>query len=145
MRIVDRLKEYLASRNITHSSFQRTCRLSNGYLSNLLKGKGAMGADVLQKIHAAYPELSLIWLLTGKGEMILRYRSQTLQEEEARYSSEKDELIKALRGQVKLFETAAADKDRIIRYLEAELEKSRDPGQARTHPPKRHERRGEKA
>jgi transcriptional regulator with XRE-family HTH domain len=118
MRIVDRLKEYLDSRNITHSTFQKVCGLSNGYLSNQLRAKGAIGSDIILKIHTAYAELSLIWLLTGKGDMILRYSNQIVQEEEARYTSEKDELIKVLRSQVKLLEANTADKDRIIRLLE---------------------------
>jgi hypothetical protein len=45
--------------------------LSNGYLGKQLKGKGAVGSDILERIKENYTDLSLIWLVTGKGAMLL--------------------------------------------------------------------------
>jgi len=121
MRIIDRLKEYLDSRNITARSFERACGLSNGYLQKQVKGKGAIGSEILEKIHAAYEELSLVWLFTGRGGMTLQYSSQQVQEEAAQYAGGKDELIRALRDQVAVLQSANADKDKIIMLLEQQL------------------------
>lgn len=41
--------------------------LSRGNVSNI---KGAIGSDKLSKIHDSCPEVNLIWLITGSGNMI---------------------------------------------------------------------------
>jgi transcriptional regulator with XRE-family HTH domain len=128
MRIIDRLKIYLDSREISPRRFERTCGLSNGYFNKQLRGKGAMGSDILEKIHAAYEDLSLIWLITGRGSMLLKYTNQQVQEEAEQYSGVKDELIYVLREQLAVLRSACADKDKIITLLEKQL--GRQPLQA---------------
>lgn len=41
--------------------------LMRGNISNI---KGAIGSDKLSKIHDKHPEINLVWLVTGKGNMI---------------------------------------------------------------------------
>jgi hypothetical protein len=49
---------------------ERTCGLSNGYIGKQDHGKGSIGSNVLAKIEKHYPDLNLIWLITGKGHML---------------------------------------------------------------------------
>jgi len=63
MRLIKRLQEYLLNNNISAYSFGHACGLSNGYLGNQLKGKGAVGSDILERIKENYTDLSLVgWL-----------------------------------------------------------------------------------
>jgi hypothetical protein len=132
MRLIERLHEYLVFNGITPYAFENTCGLSNGYLGKQLKAKGAVGSDILERIKENYTDLSLVWLVTGKGHMLLsppatrneRYSSE-LQEEQQLYFTSKDEVIKLLNKQIVKLETSIADKDKIIQLLETELHQHR--------------------
>lgn len=65
--IKDKIFLYLSEKNITKAEFERNCGLSNGYLNNI---KGSLGADKLEGILRAYPDLSRDWLLYGEGSML---------------------------------------------------------------------------
>ena len=47
----------------------------NGYTSKQSKSKASVGSDVLERIIDTYPELNPLWLMTGKGNMILEIKS----------------------------------------------------------------------
>jgi hypothetical protein len=127
MRLIDRLQEYLKYSHISAYTFEHSCGLSNGYLGKQLKGKGAVGSDILERIKEIYVDLSIVWLVTGKGHMLLslpghqQSREENISEmdaEEAIFSSTKDEMVKLLKRQVEQLETMVADKDKIISLME---------------------------
>ena len=70
MRIIDRLLSYLAAKRITAYSFERNCKVANGYLKKQHRGKGSIGSDILERIHQNYFDINLVWLITGEGEML---------------------------------------------------------------------------
>ncbi len=121
MRIIDRLQQYIESRNLSPYAFERACGLANGYLGKQLKGRGRIGSEILEKIHAACHELNLTWLVTGEGEMIVRNNEQLVHEGPVGYSDGKEEIIRMLRSQVTVLEVSNADKDKIIALLETQL------------------------
>jgi phage repressor protein C with HTH and peptisase S24 domain len=59
-----KFKDYLG---IGQAKFEQRAGLSNGYLNQL---KNAPGANKLQSIIGAFPELNKNWLLTGEGSML---------------------------------------------------------------------------
>lgn len=68
--ILDRIKEYIDSKGISISAFEKSIGMSNASFGKSLKNKGAIGTDKLEKILITYPDLSHEWLLTGRGEML---------------------------------------------------------------------------
>ena len=126
MRIIDRLTKYLNQKLITAYSFERKCQVANGYLKKQVTGKGSIGSDILARIYEQYPDLNLIWLITGKGEMILPEgdeRRADNQVEEEKYSYSKDEKIQLLNDRITLLESSLSDKKRIIDLLEKSKKK----------------------
>lgn len=128
MRLIERLQEYLVYNNISAYSFEHACGLSNGYLGKQLKGKGAVGSDILERIKENYTDLSLIWLVTGKGTMLLsppvarnEKRISELNEEQHIYFTSKDDVIGLLNKQIAKLEATIADKDKIIALLEDQV------------------------
>lgn len=65
--VKQRLMEFIYSKGISQSRFERLCGMSNGYINNLKK---SLGAEKLQNILKAFPELNTEWLLYGEGEML---------------------------------------------------------------------------
>lgn len=133
MRLIERLQDYLVYSNISAYAFEHSCKLSNGYLGKQLKGKGSVGSDILERIKENYIDLSLIWLVTGKGKMLLSAPASInqmptfeLNEEQNIYFTSKDEVIKLLNKQITKLETTIADKDKIISLLEEQIRQFAD-------------------
>lgn len=63
----ERIMEFVRYKGIPVSTFEQMCGLSNAYVKNISKG---VGADKLEKILNAFPELNRTWLLTGEGSML---------------------------------------------------------------------------
>lgn len=65
--IKDRTIEFVKYKGITMKSFELKCGLSTGYVTSMRKG---FGADKLNNVLTAFPELNREWLLYGEGEML---------------------------------------------------------------------------
>lgn len=63
--IKSRISEYLELIGVSKYKFYKDTGLSNGFLDK----DGAIGSDKCEIISSLFPELSLKWLITGKGEM----------------------------------------------------------------------------
>lgn len=71
MDLVSRLKFYLDSRQISVTQFADECGIPRPTGSQLLAGRNKkVSNEIIEKIHAAYPELNTVWLLFGEGDMV---------------------------------------------------------------------------
>lgn len=68
MGVKERLIEFIDYLNVSKSAFERKCKLSNGFVD---KSNDKIRDSSLQMIASAYPELNILWLQTGYGEMLL--------------------------------------------------------------------------
>ncbi len=66
-----RLKLFLDSINMPSTQFADLCEIPRPSFSQLLSGRNQKISDVLiRKIHAANPDLSIMWLMFGEGPML---------------------------------------------------------------------------
>ncbi|MCH5327048.1 MAG: helix-turn-helix transcriptional regulator [Duncaniella sp.] len=78
MDLVSRLKKYLDLQNISVTQFADECGIPRPSASQLLAGRNKKVSDeIIGKIHAVYPNLSIIWLMFGEGEMLLHKDAET--------------------------------------------------------------------
>lgn len=71
MDIVSRLKTFISHLNIQVTQFADNCTIPRPTLSQLLNGRNKKVSDeLIGKIHEAYPELSVLWLMFGEGDML---------------------------------------------------------------------------
>ena len=63
--IKDRLKQLAQNKGLSIRSFEETCGLGRGNISNMSQD-GSIGSDKLSKIFDAFPDTDLYWLLTGE-------------------------------------------------------------------------------
>jgi len=127
LRLIDRLYQFIEHKGLSAYAFERSCEFSNGYLNKQLKGGGSVGSDVLEKIHQVYPELSLIWLITGKGNMIFSEASNQTADSGGNYISGDEQVVNLLKDKIRLLETSVADKEKIISLMEAHEKKAAPP------------------
>ena len=68
--IAVRLKFLIDDLGISNSQFADECNISRPTLSQLVTGRNKKVSDVIiSQIHTAYPNLSILWLLFGEGDM----------------------------------------------------------------------------
>ena len=133
MRVIDRLYQFLEQKSISPYSFERSCGVANGYLKKQFKGGGSIGSEILEKITTEYRELSLIWLITGKGKMFTEPQHANgleMREDEKTYPPADLSTLTLLREKISTLEIIVADKEKIIRLLEQQL-KGNPPDQGR--------------
>lgn len=66
-----RLKLFLDSKGIPSSQFADLCEIPRPSFSQLLSGRNQKVSDTLiKKIHSAFPDLSVMWLMFGEGNML---------------------------------------------------------------------------
>jgi len=112
--MLKRLKEFIDIKGISVSAFERSIGMSNASFGKSLKSGGTIGCDKLENILKIYPELNLMWLVTGKGNMFdkeepINTYNNNSSPDLIQYLREKDELImKILAENLKLKAEIAA-------------------------------------
>lgn len=67
MGVKERINIFIEYNKISIKQFEERCSLSNGYISSMRKGFGAVK---LNNVLCEFPELNRDWLLHGEGEML---------------------------------------------------------------------------
>ena len=96
MNTLLRLKEYTEHEGITITSIEREIGVSKGSIARQLKSGKAIGVDKVENILLIHSDINPTWLLTGKGEMLLKEEaiySDKANEEVEHYSIEKTDTI----------------------------------------------------
>lgn len=72
MDIVSRLKLFMELNKISNSQLADTCKIPRPTVSQLLNGRNKKVSDeVISRIHASYPALSIMWLMFGEEPMLM--------------------------------------------------------------------------
>lgn len=124
MKPIERIAMYLQFRTISPHAFEKKIELSNGYFSKQLRHLGSVGSDILIKIYLAYPELDILWILTGEGQMLRSASSnypaskqQIIEDYTIKYSTDNKKL-KLLENDFDKLQIALKDKEKIIGLYE---------------------------
>ena len=64
-----RLQQFLNAENISQSQLADTLDVARAGVSHIIAGRNRPGFDFLESMALHYPQLSMEWLLTGKGKM----------------------------------------------------------------------------
>lgn len=84
MDIVTRLKEFINHESVAITQFADNCRIPRPTLSQLLNGRNKKVSDeLIGKIHEAYPQLSVLWLMFGEGTMLHEEKIETSEPQKA--------------------------------------------------------------
>lgn len=126
MKAIDRLYQYLDSKGVKPTNFEKELGLSNGYLSSQKKRNADTGESILIKITDYCRDISIDWLLTGRGEMLRGADgepSTAKTEPTIIYKSDplKDEIIELLRKQVATSDKQIAMLEELVSSLKQQV------------------------
>ncbi len=113
-KTVHRIMQLISALNMSARQFDISIGTANGYILRMRKNNASVGSDVIERIVKEYPQVNLVWLITGKGDMFIEEhtpsKSRTTQEIEAyiderlksQWSDEKkallDEILQEIKG-----------------------------------------------
>jgi hypothetical protein len=119
LKTVDRLMQFIKYAGLSARQFDISIGASNGYTLRMKKNSASIGSDVIENIIQKYPQLNLIWLITGEGEM-LNPDLATLQSGELPYE-QKRELEKIIEKKIKARQEAELKE--LLKEVTEEIEK----------------------
>ena len=64
-----RLQQFLDAENISQAQLADTLGVARAGISHILSGRNKPGFDFLEAVALHFPQISMDWLLTGKGRM----------------------------------------------------------------------------
>ena len=70
VKTVDRLMEFIKHSGLSARQFDLSIGAGNGYTLRMRKNRASIGSDVIETILQTYPDLNVVWLLTGDGAML---------------------------------------------------------------------------
>ena len=124
MKPIERIALFIHFKKITPHAFEQKIDLSNGYFSKQLKHLGSVGSDILIRIHHAYSDLDILWVLLGEGQMLKQAEQKSQQIDDIiledftnKYTSENKKL-KKLENDFDKLQTSLSDKEKIIGLYE---------------------------
>lgn len=146
-RLIERVRKFLKTKGVTAYEFEKKIEVANGYLNKQAAGKGTVGSEALEKIHRQYPNLDILWLLTGEGEMEISSSKMHTQDAHPNAHPKANEtgdgedfsllierqkmnetLVEVLKQQNATLQASNADKDKIIAMLEEQLKAGKTKG-----------------
>lgn len=70
LKTIDRLIEFIEYAGLSARQFDISIGAANGYTLRMKKNHASIGSDVIETVLRTYPQLNVVWLLTGEGNMI---------------------------------------------------------------------------
>ncbi|MBQ5635763.1 MAG: hypothetical protein IIV10_05575 [Alistipes sp.] len=121
--VKERLRTFIASRDISIRRFEILCGFPNSFVSNI---KRTTSPARLEVIASKFPELNITWLMTGKGEMLNAPHlesSQTSQTEEESMQLQQhcEKLLAQLEKQQSQIETLIEQNNRLLQLLQQKM------------------------
>lgn len=78
MNIVDRLKRYMDYIGMASTQFADVANIPRPTISQILNGRNRkISNEVIEKLHVGFPNLNMMWLLFGDGDMEVRSNYRT--------------------------------------------------------------------
>lgn len=122
IKTIGRIMMLIQHLNLSARKFDISIGASNGYILRMNKNNASVGSDVIEKIIEVYPQVNLIWLITGKGPMLLpEYADST---EPINPSLIEDIVNQKIEAKMK--EEKAALMKQILAEIDMEIESVRD-------------------
>lgn len=76
-----RVEQVIVFKNMNIKTFEEEISVSNNSIGTAIRRKASFKSNVLNKILNSFPEINPTWLLTGRGDMLLRTGSEKIIEE----------------------------------------------------------------
>lgn len=117
-----RIRQIIEYYGYTTHSFEQKILVSQGTIGKMLGGKISLKTETILKICANFPDISLDWLLLGKGEMLRTETPESTIEKprqiQAEINNNSDYIRELMETQAKYLKLLEKENERLLRQID---------------------------
>lgn len=123
LKTIDRLIQFIEYAGLSARQFDISIGAANGYTLRMKKNHASIGSDVIENIIRTYPQLDVVWLLTGEGTMIKeKVKSEDLEFESLSPARRRD-IERIIERKIR--QRQESELKELLREVTAEIEKAK--------------------
>lgn len=121
-KTIDRLMQFIKFAGLSARQFDISIGASNGYTLRMKKNNASIGSDVIENILKVYPQLNVVWLITGEGNMLNKPEEDEILDFEQLPKSRQQEIENLIEQKIK--ERQEEELKRLLKEVTEEIEKT---------------------
>ena len=121
-KTIDRLMQFIKFAGLSARQFDISIGASNGYTLRMKKNNASIGSDVIENILKVYPQLNVVWLITGEGEMLKKKEEPEILDFEQLPKSRQQEIEDLIEQKIK--ERQEEELKHLLKEVTEEIEKT---------------------
>ena len=114
--------EFIKYAGLSARQFDISIGAGNGYTLRMKKNNASIGSDVIESIIKTYPQLNVVWLLTGEGEMLKTDREQEILDFDQLPRERQQQIERII--EMKIRERQEAELQRLLKEVTTEIERT---------------------
>lgn len=122
LKTIDRLIQFIKYAGLSARQFDLSIGASNGYTLRMQKNNASIGSDVIENILKTYPQLNVIWLITGEGEMLKENEEELILNFEELPKEKQKEIERIIETKIK--ERQEEELKRLLKEVTEEIERT---------------------
>jgi len=123
-KTIDRLMQFIKFAGLSARQFDISIGASNGYTLRMKKNNASIGSDVIENILKVYPQLNVVWLITGEGEMLKKKEEPEILDFEQLPKSRQQEIEDLIEQKIK--ERQEEELKHLLKEVTEEIEKTQN-------------------
>lgn len=123
LKTIDRLIEFIEYAGLSARQFDLSIGAANGYTLRMKKNHASIGSDVIENILKKYPQLNVVWLITGEGEMLKNTSKKEILDFEDLPKSQQDEIERIIEQKIR--ERQERELKALLKEVTEEIEKTK--------------------
>ena len=121
-KTIDRLMQFIKYVGLSARQFDLSIGASNGYTLRMKKNNASIGSDVIENILRVYPQLNVVWLITGEGDMLKKSEEEEILDFDHLPKSRQQEIEDLIEQKIK--ERQEEELKRLLKEVTEEIEKT---------------------
>ena len=121
-KTIDRLMQFIKYAGLSARQFDLSIGASNGYTLRMQKNNASIGSDVIENILKAYPQLNVVWLITGEGEMLKENGEELILDFDELPKEKQNEIERIIESKIK--ERHQEELKRLLKEVTEEIERT---------------------
>lgn len=121
-KTIDRLMQFIKYVGLSARQFDLSIGASNGYTLRMKKNNASIGSDVIENILRVYPQLNVVWLITGEGDMLKKPEEDEIPDFDHLPKSRQQEIEDLIEQKIK--ERQEEELKRLLKEVTEEIEKT---------------------
>ncbi len=123
LKTIDRLMQFIKYAGLSARKFDISIGASNGYTLRMKKNNASIGSDVIENILKVYPQLNVVWLITGEGKM-LKEREELISEMDNLPVEKQQEIEQIIERKIR--ERQEEELKRLLKEITEEIDQTQD-------------------